>query len=356
VAKRYQYAQSRFFYNQEFISLLLFNRTHLNLPKTKFINYNLAFQYYEQNRETLQIKYQDEEKTIQLPYEQIVNFIDNPDAQIKITGDIGEYQQSDEVIEVTQHAFDAFMKERPKTTNGGMLRMADWQADGKGNYATKLQTSHYFDEVRTALSLDFPLDTDIFQTMRINDLTDDGNLRSFSQSQLVNSIGVFTAVALYSEGDWFFHMMPRAKGLGVFSGMLSSVSGNVDPPTEPINDLVDYATQEIKREFHEETGLDPSELEKTGRCQVVPLAFTRELARGGKPQFFFLTVLHDVSQKEFAAAFKSAQWKSEFRSNMFANITSLNDVVSPEFSTCLFYSMAYIQKRRKFPSGALILP
>ncbi len=192
--------------------------------------------------------------------------------------------------------------------------------------------------------------------MRIRDVTDDGQLRPFGESMLVNHCGVFSAVALYSEGTWYFHMMPRKKTLGVFGGMLSSVSGVVVPPKEPITELVGYMAEEVKREMWEETGLDANELHQSGRCSVIPLAFTRELARGGKPQFFFLTILHDITEKEFGRAFKSAEFKSEFRSDVFSNIKAIDEVVSPEFSTCLYYSLLYIQKRRKLPTDTLVLP
>ena len=47
VSERFQFASSKYFYRESFIGLLLFNRTFSNLPKTGFIDYNLAFQYYE---------------------------------------------------------------------------------------------------------------------------------------------------------------------------------------------------------------------------------------------------------------------------------------------------------------------
>lgn len=356
VSERYQYAKSRFFYHQDFISLLLFNRSHRQLPKTLFIDYNLAFQYYAADRKVLQLKYQGEDKSIELPYAEIINFIDQPGATIQVEDGVGQYRQSEEIINTTKGAFAAFMADRPKTTNGPALRMADLQAQDDGRYTARLEASGYYDEVRTALSLDYPLDNDLFETMRIKDMTDEGNLRPIGESLLVNTIGVFTAVMLYSDGNWYFHMMPRQNKLGVFGGMLSSVSGGVEPPPGPIDELVSYMTTEIKREFHEETGLDIRELEGSGRASVVPLAFTRELSRGGKPQFFYLTVLHDITEKEFGQAFKTAQWKSEFRNDLFSNIKAIDDVVSPEFSTALFYAITYLQKRRKLPVDPLVLP
>jgi len=355
VAERFQYAQSKFFYRQQFISLLLFNRTHLNLPNTKFIDYRLAFQYYPKDRKKVNLLREGQTKEVEVGYKELIDFIEEPDAKIEVTGNLTRYEQPADIVAASQDAFEAFMAERPRTTDGPVLRLNTFDEHGKGKYSATLQASSYFAEVRCELSLDYPIDGDPFDTMRIRDLDASGNLKPLNDSMMDNHIGVFTVVALFSEGNWYFHMLPRQNKLGVFNGMLSSVSGGVEPPKQPVHDLVEYATSEIKREFHEETGMDPLRLEREGRCQVVPLAFTRELSRGGKPQFFFLTMLRDFEKGEFDKAFKGAAWKSEFRADFKSNITALDDVFSPEFSTALFYAYEYLQKKRKIPGEALIL-
>lgn len=352
---RYQYAKSKFFYSQEFISALLFNRTHLKLPNTKFIDYRLPFKYYPKDRKKVTLQREGVTKEIELGYQELINFIDKPDAKIAIKGEILPYHQPNEMIAASKDAFAALIHERPNLTNGPVLRLDSFDAHKDGTYSAVVQTGTYFGEVRSDLSLDYPIDGNPFDTMRIRDIDDNGNLRPISQSIMNKGIGVFTVVTFYSDGDWYFHMLPRQNNLGVFNGMLSSVSGGMEPPKEKIGDLVDFAATEIKREFHEETGIDPLALEKQGRCRVVPLAFTRELSRGGKPQFFFLTMLHDISEKEFEAGFKGVEWKKEFRSDFLSNITALDDVFSPEFSAALFYAYEYLQKRRKIPGNTLIL-
>jgi hypothetical protein len=355
VADRYQYAKSKFFYSQEFISALLFNRTHLKLPNTRFIDYRLAFKYYPDDRKKVTLLRDGVTKEVEVGYQELINFIDQPNATIKVKGELTPYHQPREIIAASKEAFAAFMHDRPQTTNGPCLRLNTLDLHKDGTYSATLQTSSYFADVRGELTLDFPIDGNPFDTMRIRDVGDDGNLRPLNDSIMGNDIGVFTVVAFCSEGEWYFHMLPRQNKLGVFNGMLSSVSGGMEPPKEQIDELVAYATSEIKREFHEETGLNAFELERQGRCQVVPLAFTRELSRGGKPQFFYLTMLNDISEKEFAVGFKGAQWKHEFRSDFVSNITALDDVFSPEFSTALFYAYEYLQKKRKIPGDTLIL-
>jgi len=355
VSERFAYAKSKFFYRQQFISALLYNRAHLNLPNTKFIDYRLPFLYYPANRKRFTLTRDSESKEVEVGYQELINFIEQPDATIGVSGDYTDYVQPAEIAEASEGAFRAFMTERPRTTDGPVLRLGTFDGNGKGGWHCSLQKSSYFKEVRAELSLDYPINGDPFDTMRIRDVGDDGNLRPLNDSILDNHIGVFTVVAFCSDGNWYFHMLPRQNKLGVFNGMLSSVSGGVEPPEQPVSELVEYATQEIKREFHEETGLDPIQLEQEGRCTVVPLAFTRELSRGGKPQFFFLTMLRDISDKEFGKGFKGAAWKNEFRSDFVSNITALDDVFSPEFSTALFYAYEYLQKQRKIPGEALFL-
>jgi|GEM_PF-3225254 len=355
VSDHYQYARSRFFYREDFIDLLLFNRSQIGLPRTSFVDYNAAFQYYNGQRKSLELQFQDQTRGLELPYYELVNFIDEPGATISVDGPLTEYQLPAEIEARTNDLFTAYQAEHPHITNGPTLRVADLQKQADGKYSVKLQRSHYFDEVRTTLSLDYPLDDDVLTTMRLEDLGDDNQLRPLNQSQMVNNIGVSTVLAFRSHGYWYFHMMPRHKRIGIFSGMLASVGGTVESPQADITDLVAHVTSEIKREIREETGLDMDELGRQQRSQVIPLAFLRELSRGGHPQFFYLTVMEEMSDKELKAAFKKAEWSMEFRGDMFSNIRGLDDVISPEFSSCLFYAMTYLQERRKLPAQPLIL-
>ncbi|HUC20225.1 MAG TPA: hypothetical protein VMR98_01885, partial [Candidatus Polarisedimenticolaceae bacterium] len=76
IEQHYQYARSRYFYREDFINMLLFNRSNQNLPKSNFINYNLAFSYYSKSRKQLKLKFLGEEKTLEVPYEELISFMD----------------------------------------------------------------------------------------------------------------------------------------------------------------------------------------------------------------------------------------------------------------------------------------
>jgi len=356
VSERFQFASSKYFYRESFIGLLLFNRTFSNLPKTGFIDYNLAFQYYEKDRRSVTLSRDGEEKQISLPYKELINFIDEPDATISIKSPVGTYQMSQDIMDQTNDAFEEFMADRPNTTNDGILRLASLKPAGTGSkYSAVLEKASYYDQVRTNLSLDHQLDNDSFATMRINDLTKDNVLPALEKSHLVNSIGVSSVLAFQSKGIWYYHMQSRQSNLGIFTNMLSSVGGTVQPPKTEITDLVDYAKSELKRELIEETGLDIAHLEEYSRFDIVPLALLRELTRGGKPEFMFLTVLGELSEKEFDKVFKTAESKSEFKNDRFSNITSFNDLISPAFTTNLIYAHLYMQKRHKIDGDVIRL-
>ena len=356
VSERFQFASSKYFYRESFIGLLLFNRTFSNLPKTGFIDYNLAFQYYDKDRRKVTLRRDGIEKKIELPYKEVVNFIDDPKATVTVNGPIGVYQMPKAVLDETNDAFEEFMAERPNTTNESILRISSLKSgNSKSNHVVTLERARYFDQVRTNLTLDHQLDNDSFATLRINDLTGDNSLPSYEKSQLVNSIGVSSVLAFQSKGVWYYHMQSRQSNLGVFTNMLSSVGGTVLPPETDITDLVEYAKSELKRELIEETGLDITNLEEYSRFDIVPLALLRELTRGGKPEFMFLTVLGELSEKEFDKIFKAAESKHEFKNDRFSNITSFNDLISPAFTTNLLYAMKYMQARHKITGDVVHL-
>lgn len=355
VAERFQYAKSKFFYSEEFISLLLFKRSYKKLPKTEFINYNLAFSYYPQSKKQLTIARKSKPKSITIPYCELVNFIKEPNAKIAVQAGMGQYNLPAEITNLTNTVFEKFLADRPNTTNGKVLRLADFSQVGAGTYSAKLQTANYFDSVRSNLTLDHYLDGDFFTTLRLKELGKDNALPELNRSALANHIGVSTVLGFQSKGSWYFHMLPRAEKLGVFTGMLASVGGVAIPPKETPVDLAEYLASELKRELQEETGLNVAQLEQQNSLVTVPLVLLRELSRGGKPQMMFLTVLGEMDDKEFEKAFSNAEWKSEFKSDAFSNVKSLNDVVSPEFSTNLLYALQYIKMRQKLPTDPLVL-
>jgi 8-oxo-dGTP pyrophosphatase MutT (NUDIX family) len=347
IKSRIQFASVRFFYCQEFISEILFNRNFDNLPKTEFINYANAFAYYESDRKKIKIKYGEKVKEVELPYKELVNYIENPDSIINVDYSNQKLELDPNIISETDVAFNEFIKKRPKTTDGDILGVKGFKKVKSNIFDIKLVKSSYNNLVRINISLDFPLKNNNFKTLRTEDLNDKNNLKSFDDSLLINSIGVSTVLTYRNNGNFYFYMKPRKGKLGVFNNMLSSVSGVVEPPKNTLTELTGFVADEIIRELHEETGLSIDEINKNPQFQIIPLAFTRELTRGGKPQFFFMIMIDKVSEKEFKRMFKKSQGKEEFKDDWVNNIKSYDDFISPEFSTNLIYAYQYIRMAQK---------
>ena len=83
-------------------------------------------------------------------------------------------------------------------------------------------------------------------------------------------------------------------------------------------------TSQIKKEFFQEVGYNRY-LEDMGRdeseVQIIPLAYVRELMRGGKPQFFFLIKTPETTEKVISKYFKeSFNGTDEFKNNIISQI------------------------------------
>ena len=81
--------------------------------------------------------------------------------------------------------------------------------------------------------------------------------------------------------------------------------------------------------------------------KIIPLAFAREFARGGKPQFFFLIVTPEIPKSEMIRYYKrSLDGFNEFSDSVVKNRLQWLSL-SPETRTNFIYAFKYIQKSRK---------
>lgn len=166
VRQRIQYSNSKFFYKEEFISQLIFNRSFDNLPKDEFIDYSLAFKYYEANKKTILISRGGEAKKINIPYFELVNFIENPECTLMTKGTIEDFKLDNQVMSETEVAFNSFISSRPQTRNNKVLRVNALNILSTNALEIELSKANYFDLVRTNLTLDFPMKSDNLSTLR----------------------------------------------------------------------------------------------------------------------------------------------------------------------------------------------
>lgn len=354
---------NRYFVEESLVKEMLYSWKVETKP-SPWINYKVDDEHYRKDARQIILKRAGQDRKVKLPYREEISFIRYPDAKIDARLEAEPYRMDPEIAAWTGTNLEAFRQKKPGTTDGPILRIKSLTpgADGANWYAA-LQRAGYFDQVRTNLTLDCVLNDKDRRTLRSRDIDREGNLKPLHQSLMVNSIGA-SAVCFYRDEDRRkrFFMKVRRSSEGVFEEMLGSTSGVVEPPLteerkaemqrkgetpEPhqlpeLTDLVAYAAQEVLREFRYETGLSEDDIEQG---QVRPLAFVRELIRGGKPQFFFLIELKPITNAAFKERFqKAVEGLQEFHDDFRNNWKSFNRPMSPELAANLFYAFEYFQK------------
>lgn len=355
-----RYARYDFLYPQSLVKQLLVQAVDELPDDSRFIDYSLAIRNdYYKNSLTMAIQTNGQARQIRQPYAEIIDYIENPDSRIRIRGGKvdGTFELSPDLKKKTDAVLKEYLDEKPQTTNGRTLRLSSI-VRGEGNdYECRLQYATYFDQVRTNLTLDIPLEGDIENTIRTLDLANgsDNGLKPLSESIMANTIGV--------SAIWYtpypnnrnkkdriqFFLKKRRKQTGVFFNLLGTVSGVAEPPANGIfteSTLEEYLSKEMLREFCEETGynsfaaangLNPDDI------MIKPLAFVRELIRGGKPQFFFVIRTPYVDDTQLRKYFENSyNGKMEFNDDILSNLSMCK--LSPETQTNLLYALRHIQK------------
>lgn len=349
----------RYFYPSSVIKTMLCRYNYKDLPDSKFIDYSLAIEkkYYQNDILRIKILKGGKEREVLLPYKEEINYVLNPESRISIADySAVPFQLSHELEEQTKNTLDEYLKVKPSTTNRKTLRLIDFQCfPGRNEYRCKLQAATYQDQVRTNLTLDVPLWNEDEKTIRIIDLSPDKSLKSLCDSVMANTIGVSAVWYMSNKnGDkknrLQFFLKPRQNSIGVFANMLGTTSGVVEPPTGEMGEefLEEYVKGEMMREFFEETGYGNYMRDKNiplSDIKITMLAFSRELMRGGKPQFFFLIKTPYISNKEFCKYFKrSIDGRNEFKDGTLSNL--FNCQLSPETVMNYLYAFQYMQKEQ----------
>lgn len=362
IAYRGRLVKDCIFHRHEFIATVVANELDTPLGGDGFIDYGIAERngYYPGARRVFNIRIDGRLQSVEIPYKELVDFI-GAETAIRLDTSAFErpFELSAELCEKTQPAFDSFSATRLLKTNDSTVRVCRFGADdaAAGQYVCGLQKATYYDQVRTNLTLDrlFPgIEED---SVRSIDLGKDKSLRSFEDSIMANTLGV-SAIWVMEDGSTplrkkrlKYFLMPRSRRTGVYNGMLSSVGGVARAPRDgdfPAT-LEAFAATEMKREFIEESGIDMLVAEGKIRdedIRLIPLAFVRDLVRGGKPQFFFLISTPHIRSRDLDKAFrKSFNGIEEFSRGSIARMRKMK--LSPETLANLLYALAWIQRRRK---------
>ncbi|QPL47232.1 hypothetical protein IT895_05500 [Halomonas sp. A40-4] len=219
-----------------------------------------------------------------------------------------------------------------------------------------IQPATYFDQVGTNLTLDWAsgaLGETASYTLR-NDIekTVKGTLPRLKNSVLANTLGV--AVVLVSRGEDVLipirgsEQAVMVDGKGKFHCSASGVfSWDMDDTNLADIDF-EFFINGMAREIHSEIGLLKSEYSLT------PLAFSRELIRGGKPQLFFIAEtemgLDELKEKmvgaeeswEFLSVDDLAE-DSQLRPHLNSPLEAPQEMFTYEGWMALHVAMAYIR-------------
>lgn len=381
---RYETMMRRFFYSEKTVSELIFSFDDTKIRNDEFIRYRDVADgnVYPGSGIRMTVHRNKEERTFTLPYEEAVDFTLRPHIRIGTDGDIPVRYPDDGITERTRPGLDAYLKRNPATYNDRILCMKYLERTEDGNYRCGLTQSDFLDVVRTNLTLDYPLTGGFRETLRQTDSAQrPGTLPPLAASRMMNFIGVSAVWCMdcgsgSPETRYRYYLKCRQSGMSVYSDMLGTTSGYANPPkpasaeTAPARketgdsagipdtrglasgDLLAYLCEEMKREFFEETGYDRYAAHKglslsdERILKVIPLAFTRELARGGAPQFFFLILTPYITDKEFVKYFRqSVDGRNEFRDDTLSNLR--NHPLSPETLANLLYAYKYMAHKEQ---------
>ena len=176
-----------------------------------------------------------------------------------------------------------------------------------------IQPATYFDQIGTNLTMDWSsgcIGDDESATIR-NDIEkhSEYSLPSLSTSVLANTLGIAVIVVNPDSKDVLIPIRGNeqaimADGNGKFHCSASGVfAWNEEVTLEGVLDF-DFFMHGMEREIQSELGLTNEQYE------LIPLAFSRELVRGGKPQLFFIAETWlNISEIKSEMKFAEESWE-----------------------------------------------
>lgn len=352
-----------FFHSTEFINSVLINERDAPTVSNEFVDYSIVRKngYYRGDSRRFRLRINGQTEEVEVPYKELVSFVHTaPVIKLDTSGFDNRFELSPALVKKTTDAFNRFKSTRMLTTNDTTVRVCGFHksSEADNEYICKVQRATYYDQVHTNLTLDRLFAGVEEDSVRSLDLGPDKSLPAFEDSIMANTLGVsaiwvmadHTASSRNAKLRYF--LMPRSRKTGIYNGMYSSVGGVARIPegaTFKDNLLETYARDEMKREFLEESGVDfllkTRKLKETD-IRIVPLAFVRDLIRGGKPQFFFLISTPTISSKDLLAAFRNSfNGTEEFNCATLEKMRKM--YLSPETYCNFLYALEWIQRKKK---------
>lgn len=274
---------------------------HAFRRKTPFLDYRTttAEKYYGKG-DLKWVQIETRTGLLRAPYELVADYRLWPEelswGEIEL---IGDYSFPTELSEHRDAMIRLFTKKKLlRLGNNPCPRISRIDKLDSGVPKYYLEKAWYFDQVGTNLTLDYPLDSPVLVagvkqfTVRDWDIAQcggtQGYLSAFEFSRLANTVGVAVGItAETKDRQTVIVARKRSKRVAVYPNMWHlpfSFALSLVPYEGKYHhgDLKNFISFDVGHEQAAELGLEPADL-----GALMPVAFCRDLVRGGKPQFFF---------------------------------------------------------------------
>lgn len=330
------------------------NKDISSIFKTKYLCYDVQWLKSIYSKENFVDK--------KIPYVELFNFNDNPNAEILIETDPNMFQLSHDnnscIKKFQSKALDHFEKNGKMIRNDTSVRLNGVRIE-KNKVVFQLMKCLYSDQVMSHLVLDW--ENQFLKQMGVSTYRGfllskwGGKLPPLDTDLLSNSIGISIVIYYKKEGEFIPYIpfrntsfiQKRRNEPAVFEGVYHCSSSGV----LEWNNLrtMDDIKNEMYREIYEETRITKEDL-----LVVEPIAITRELLRAGKPQIFFIGYTNlteqEITEKRKQAIIdaKNEGEKVEIRNKcmIFDSKASINKkIFSLELIGNHYYSAKYIEEK-----------
>jgi len=240
-----------------------------------------------------------------LPYVEVGNYIKEPDKYLHLKA---EFSNPYNIASHIRDYCDILLTRYELLRELGQISFWAGPVASLANFDSKkgiltLRPAKYTDQMTTNMALHFRfrdvIDHDIelknrpvardLRQLDCNEI-DIGKvkkLKPFGESVLVNSVGI---CAMVLSSDEYFMVPHRVDWVVREAGLRTVSVGHALKWDDSIREarLTSYLEERLRAEARQELGLTKNDIK-----EIIPLAFCRELDRGGKPQFFYLIIAND---------------------------------------------------------------
>ncbi|MFZ1103987.1 MAG: toll/interleukin-1 receptor domain-containing protein [Hyphomicrobiaceae bacterium] len=223
--------------------------------------------------------------------------------------------------------FEAFRAHKPRTFDGPAVRIDGYRISGR-RLLLQAQHATYFTQVHSSLILDYRHRLPNGSVLGLRDLLrqEYGQLLPpLNDPRLANTLGVAALIFCSDDDGLTPYLVARTREVAVndLGNEWHCTASGVAELREAGDDPSNFIELSIRKELEEEVGLVGDDL-----VTLAPIAFCRELMRGGKPQFFFLGVTR-LPLSEITRKLKSARRRAKQLGDIVEN-TAMPMLRKPE--------------------------